>query len=168
MTTRDKSLLTIASALRECDSHLFWLRRGHAALAGRFPLEETTLKQLAAGDVMQLDQFLYRFIKLQDSLGARLFPALHAWLHDSPGPVAFLDLLASLEKFGAIPSENDWQFFRNLRNNLAHDYPESAGQTVLTLNALFAEWAKMEGLYQTVRRFCTTRIAGLATPETAG
>lgn len=33
---------------------------------------------------------------------------------------------------GAITPEEQWQFFRSLRNNLAHDYPESAVQTAGT------------------------------------
>ena len=78
--------------------------------------------------------------KLQDSMATRLLPSLDTLIRADDSPRPFLDILAELEKFGFVPQETDWQFFRSLRNNLAHDYPERTAQTVATLNLLFSEW----------------------------
>lgn len=44
-----------------------------------------------------------------------------------------------------------WQFFRNRRNNLAHDYPESMAQTIETLNILYQEIHVLKEMYRSVR-----------------
>ena len=79
-------------------------------------------------------------MKLQDSMAIRLLPSLDTVIRADDSPRPFLDTLSSLEKYGVVPGEVDWQFFRNLRNNLAHDYPESIDQTAATLNLLYKEW----------------------------
>ena len=71
---------------------------------------------------------------------------------------SFLDILNKLEKLNVLSSTADWQFFRNLRNNLAHDYPESIQQTVDTLNILFKEWPKMELIYSNAKEYYLEKI----------
>ena len=71
---------------------------------------------------------------------------------------SFLDILNKLEKLNVLSSTADWQFFRNLRNNLAHDYPESIQQTVDTLNILFKEWPKMELIYSNAKKYYLEKI----------
>ena len=72
-------------------------------------------------------------------MGNRLFPSLYRLIEADSTPRPFLDLINRLEKLGAIKNVEEWQFFRNLRNNLAHDYPESLEQTVDTLNILMSK-----------------------------
>jgi len=111
-----------------------------------FPLSEETLRLLGDAEIAHLDQFIYRFMKLQDSMATRLLPSLDTLIRADDSPRPFLDILAELEKFGIVPQETDWQFFRSLRNNLAYDYPESAAQTVATLNLLFSEWRRFAAI----------------------
>ena len=56
-----------------------------------------------------------------------------------------------LEQLEVLPSTADWQFFRNLRNNLAHDYPETIDQTVMTLNTLHSHWPRLRDFYRHIR-----------------
>ena len=90
-------------------------------------------------------------------MGTRLLPSLYRFFENSSQPIPFLDILNRLEQLGVITSVEDWQFFRNLRNNLAHDYPESVDQTVLTLNALYSKWRHMEELYHQARKYYQSR-----------
>ncbi|AFG36540.1 hypothetical protein [Spirochaeta africana] len=143
--------VTLQSAVRECDSHMQRLDRSSELLAGFFPLTRTALEQADDQQIEHIDQFIYRFMKLQDSLGTRLLPSLYAILEQSTQPRPFLDILNRLEQLEVIPSAADWQFFRNLRNNLAHDYPESIDQTVLTLNTLHSHWPRLREFYQQAR-----------------
>ncbi|MBS3780655.1 MAG: hypothetical protein KGY41_09690, partial [Desulfovermiculus sp.] len=93
----------------------------------------------------------------QDSMGTRLLPAIYAWLESDKRPKPFMDVLNRLEQLGVIDDVNLWQFFRNLRNNLAHDYPESIDQTVETLNLLFAEIDSMLDMYTHVKSYWVAR-----------
>jgi hypothetical protein len=158
MTVDEKLLLSISSSLKECDSHLDRLRRGYSLLKDFFPLTAESMKQLSDDRVALLDQFIYRFTKLQDSMGIRLLPSVYYHLQGSSRTVPFLDILSGLEKFEVIPAENGWQFFRNLRNYLAHDYPESIEQTVKTLNTLVERWSEMNLIYTGVKSFCENKL----------
>ena len=158
MTLNEKITVTINSSIKECESHLKHLNRASGLLNDIFPLTFESMANINDERTAQIDQFIYRFMKLQDSMGTRLLPSIYYYIQGSSGPVPFLDILASLEKFEVITSENDWQFFRNLRNTLAHDYPESTDQTVLTLNMLYKEWRRMESIFIRARDYCLSRI----------
>ena len=148
---------TIVSAISECDSHLSRLTRCKQLLDQFMPLTTDTLKGASDERIEHLDQFIYRFTKLQDSMGTRLLPSLHSFFENSSQPIPFLDKLNRLEQLGIITSVEDWQFFRNLRNNLAHDYPESVDQTVLTLNTLYDKWPLLKELYLQARNYYQSR-----------
>ncbi len=159
MNTFDTARLTIASSIRECDSHISRIHRAVKLLASSFPLSAVSLESADDQLVEHVDQFVYRFVKLQDSMGRRLFPSLYTVLENDDAPLPFLDMLNRLEKLEVVTSVADWQFFRNLRNNLAHDYPESIEQTAQTLNALFSEWQKIEQLYLGAKLYYLERNA---------
>ena len=161
MTFSEKLILTINSSIKECNSHVSKIKRSHGLISGFFPLTEDSLKSCSEEQIEHLDQVSYRFTKLQDSMGTRLLPSVYMYLKNDASPVPFIDILTGLEKLEVLTSEKDWQFFRNLRNYLAHDYPESLGQTVMTLNALYSNWEKMEALYLSVRDYCIEKIDGV-------
>ena len=139
------------SSLHECESHLRWIERDRALLSGLFPLQSDELSHAEDRSIELVDQFIYRFTKLQDSMARRLLPSYYSLLEGRDEPVPFLDMLNRLEQLGLLTSTSDWQLFRALRNNLAHDYPESAEQTVLTLNQLYEEWPKLRRMFERIR-----------------
>ena len=150
--------IKIHSAIRECDSHVEKIRRGKGLLGEFFPLNVKTFKDLNDEQIEHIDQFIYRFTRLQDSMGKRLFPSLISYIDNDFTSHTFLDILARLEQLDIIESDLDWQFFRNLRNNLAHDYPDNIKIMVETINLLFDEWQRMENIYTGVREYCLKKI----------
>ena len=144
---------TAESAFRECSTHVERMEDAASVLSAHFPLSAERLTALDGEAVARLDQFVYRFMKLQDSMAARLLPSLETIVRADNSPRPFLDMIADLEKFGVLPAETDWQYFRNLRNNLAHDYPESVDQTAATLNALHDRWPRFAAILTSARRF---------------
>lgn len=148
----------LKSAISECDSHIKKLIRGKQLLGDFFPINLDSFKCLEEDQIEHIDQFIYRFTKLQDSIGLRLLPSIFMFIENNARTSSFLDILNKLEKLNVLSSTADWQFFRNLRNNLAHDYPESIQQTVDTLNLLFKEWPKMELLYLNAKKYYLEKI----------
>lgn len=103
-------------------------------------------------DLAILDQFASRFGKLQDVMGAKLFPAVLE-LTKEPGDLkAFIDKLYRLEKIGAIASADNWLLMREISNVFSHDYTDDphlqaemlnkayqlAGQLLVVLTTLMA------------------------------
>jgi len=155
--------LKLRSAIRESEAHVKQLSRCMSLLREFFPLTPASLAALGDERIEHIDQFIFRFSKLQDAMGLRLFPALYTLLENDDSPRPFLDILSRLESYGVIRDLSQWQFFRNLRNNFAHDYPESIGTTVSALNSLYERWSDFEGIYGLARSFVESRqdLAGL-------
>lgn len=116
--------LKLNPALKECEQHRLRL---HGAW------QEATLfepiKGLSAGDftdeqVRTLDQLIFRFGKLQDAIGTRLLPAILQLVQEWHDNEPFLDKLNRAEKLGILPSVEQWQLLRELRNQTAHEYPD--------------------------------------------
>ena len=139
--------LKCASALEECKKHVQRINTALKFLAPLFPLTEAVLNALSDEQTAVLDQFLYRFAKLQDCIGLRLIPAVYALLESDTSAHPFIDILNRLEKLGVLTSAADWQYFRSLRNNFAHEYPERSEDIVNAINALYASWDRFLMLY---------------------
>jgi len=148
---------TLQSAIKECDKHLYRIKKACQRLEQAFPLSAERLESTDDDLIEHIDQFVYRFTKLQDAMGTRLLPTLYTFLEGNDRPLPFLDILGTLEKYKVLTSLKEWQFFRNLRNNLAHEYPEDIEQTVVALNTLYEQWPRMEAMYLQVRAFYLSR-----------
>jgi len=106
-----------------CKRHAERLSWAMNHLQSKFPLSAETVLQLSEMDLAVLDQFSTRFSKLQDAMGAKLFPAVLELTKEQGNLGAFLDKLHRLEKIGAIPSAETWLLLREMRNEFSHDYP---------------------------------------------
>ena len=80
--------------------------------------------------IKTVDTFIYRFIKLQDLMGDKLFKVFLNALGEYRDNMSLLDVLDKLEKFEIIDSAKDWMEYRKLRNKLTHEYPNSEDDIV--------------------------------------
>ena len=58
----------LKSAISECDAHIKKLIRGKQLLGEYFPINLESFKCLEKDQIEHIDQFIYRFTKLQDSI----------------------------------------------------------------------------------------------------
>ncbi len=73
--------------------------------------------------VETIDSFIFRFSKMQSTMGEKLFPLILETLGEESRNKPFIDILNRLEKLEFIPSSNEWHQLRALRNSLTHTYP---------------------------------------------
>ena len=66
----------IAEKLYECDRHEEKIQIAKKNLSALIPLSEEKYCALNDVDVSFIDQLIFRFSKLQDSLGEKIFPAI--------------------------------------------------------------------------------------------
>jgi len=124
--------------LKICLRHADRLQWAMAELRTHVPFSAQTLEQLTDVELAILDQFSTRFGKLQDLMGAKLFPAVLE-LTKEPGDLkAFIDKLYRLEKIGAIPSADNWLLMREISNSFSHDYPDDPELQAEILNKAYA------------------------------
>lgn len=112
----------LKTALWEADRHLDTLE---SALQDWYATPAATLVELESNPQMLrlLDQLLFRFTKLQDALGMRLVPATLAALSEPFEEWPMIDRLNRLEKLGFV-NVDAWLSWREIRNRLAHEYPD--------------------------------------------
>jgi hypothetical protein len=104
----DRHYSTLQSAIRDWDAA---------------PATDLIALEASPESVRILDQLLFRFTKLQDALGTRLVPATLAALSEPYEQWPMIDRINRLEKLGYM-SADDWLRWREVRNRLAHEYPE--------------------------------------------
>ncbi len=149
---------TIHEILKLCERHADRLQWAMTELRPHLPFSEHALAQLSDIELAILDQFSTRFGKLQDLMGAKLFPAILE-LTKEPGDLkAFIDKLYRLEKIGAIPSADDWLLMREIRNTFSHDYPDDSDLQAEVLNKAFDLAAQLLDVLKTVIEFINTYI----------
>jgi hypothetical protein len=125
---------TVTEIIKICRRHADRLQWAMTELQVHLPFTEAKLAQLTDVELAILDQFSTRFGKLQDLMGAKLFPAVLE-ITKEPGDLrAFIDKLNRLEKIGAIPSVDDWLLMREIRNAFSHDYPDALDLQAEVLN----------------------------------
>ena len=81
----------------------------------------------------QVDAFVSRFGRLQDTVGDKLLPSYLSGLGERTGAV--LDNLTKAERLGLIESAETWLILRSLRNQMVHEYMEDRQILADALNA---------------------------------
>jgi hypothetical protein len=157
--------LKVEQTIQECGTHLRYLTGSAEKLTPAFPLSCEAIESLNDETVTLLDQFIYRFTKLQDSLGTRLFPLLVSVVTGNDEVRPFADTLNQLEKIGILQSVEAWQELRTLRNNLAHEYPNSTEQRAITLNVLFVKWTDLSLMFNSAKKYYEEKILPLSANE---
>jgi hypothetical protein len=108
----------LAAARWEADRHALVLDEALAQWAGLVVPSDIDAVE-ADKNLRQLtDQILFRFVKLQDTLGERLTPATLNALLEPFEAWPMRDRLDRLEKLGYLDVD-DWLRWRELRNRLA-------------------------------------------------
>jgi len=81
------------------------------------------------------DQIIYRFSKLQDSMGGKLFKSILLYQGENIDK-PFLDILNQLEKMNILDVD-EWFELRDLRNEIAHDYEDNELMAINILNMIY-------------------------------
>ncbi len=79
---------------------------------------------------------IYRFTKLQDTMGSRLFRLMLTGLEEPNENLPFIDILLKLEKLGILVNHEQWLFLREVRNTVTHEYPFDKDELIAGLNQL--------------------------------
>lgn len=86
------------------------------------PLTAKKLQNPSESELAFLDMFSGRFSKLQDLIGNKIFPFIID-IEQETAP-SQRDKLNKLEKLGYLEDVHWWDALRDIRNKLAHDYPD--------------------------------------------
>ncbi|OIR06753.1 hypothetical protein GALL_110010 [mine drainage metagenome] len=96
-----------------------------------FALEQASRLEENPDLAEQVEAFVGRFGRLQDTVGDKLLPLLLAAMGEKPS--ATIDNLDRAERLGLLSSVDEWMAIRNLRNQMIHEYVEDPAVLVSAL-----------------------------------
>lgn len=146
--------LKLEKIFHECTKHLQRINEAHSDMSAFMPLTATHYENLSKDEVQAIDQYLFRFSKLQDSMGEKLFRLVVARFEENTDKLSFLDIIKKTEKYLEMDIANEWLDLRNIRNHLAHEYEDDAIGMANSINLIYAKKEVIEGLYLTIKAKC--------------
>lgn len=148
----------IKESIAICDKHLNRLQYAVSAIKNKFPLDSDTYTALTNEDLAYIDQLIYRFSKLQDIIGRRVFIEILQILSEETEGLPFIDILNRLEQLRIIDDSKTWLRLRQARNTVTHEYPTMISDQIDGLNVLYNEVEVLTGLWSRLRFFVEQRI----------
>lgn len=129
----------VVDNLEESYKHLSRLEGALGALEKiyTFPLSTDNFENMInqAQYLAYSDQSIYRFSKLQDCMGAKLFKSVLLYQGENVNK-PFLDILNRLESMDIIDVD-EWFEIRDLRNEIAHNYDANDDTARNLLNTIY-------------------------------
>ena len=86
----------------------------------QFPIDQTLYQDKEK--IKTIDAFIFRFIKLQDFMGEKLFKEVLKSVGEYKDNMALIDCLDKMEKLEIITQADQWMNYRIIRNKLTHEY----------------------------------------------
>lgn len=135
----------------ECDKHLQRIEEAYTDIKEMLPLSVQKYKILSKNEVRDIDQYLYRFSKLQDTLGQKVFRLLLDIYNPSNENITFIDSLNNLEKLGFLESASEWMNLREKRNKIAHQYDDEPFEMTQAINDILNQKEILKAIYLNIR-----------------
>jgi len=107
--------------------------------------------------VKTIDAFLFRFIKIQDLMGNKLFRQVLDGIGEYQDSMSMLDVLDRMEKLALIESADQWMEYRNLRNVLAHEYPDNEDDIIEGIKIAMQVFVAVESCFRHVISYMKER-----------
>jgi hypothetical protein len=101
--------------------------------------------------IKTIDTFIYRFLKIQDYMGVKLFPAVLYALGEFKSNMSLKDMLNKLERLELMPSADKWMGYREIRNILTHEYPDNEDEIIEGITLALTAYEEIRNIYQTIR-----------------
>ena len=144
--------------IEACNVHAEHMSHAQSVLRQIIPLNAQTLEDLTNVQVAYLDQLIYRFTKLQDTIGRKIFPIMLGLMGEDVADSSFIDKLNTLEKIGALKTKQFWQDLRETRNLISHEYPEEEEMLVETINICMIDADRLLEYWAELKQFINKRI----------
>jgi hypothetical protein len=115
----------------EAQKHIDLIAESLEVLEPKIPIANyENLNQL---ERFALNALIFRFSKLQDLIGVKIFRNYLDFSGFDVVEKSFFDILREVEKEGIVDIDS-WGELRELRNKIAHEYPEEMDEMLESIN----------------------------------
>ena len=144
--------------INECRKHIVRLEEAYGDMTKFVPLNQEAYAKLSRGQVRIIDQYLFRFGKLQDAIGKKLFKSILIYLGEDIEDKSFIDMLNRLEKLNLLSDSEGWFELRQIRNELAHEYEDDNEEMGQIINKIFNEKARLVSYFTLIEKYFINSI----------
>ena len=154
----DLEIETLESLIMVADIHAERIRMAFRRLDAFLPLTEEMLNNLSEENLGFLEILTSRFGKLQDLIGAAIFPMILKKLEVDIAYFSLIDCLNRLEKLGFLESADIWRQIRGVRNKVVHEYPLSKEKALKNLEEIIEQTQALLNYWKFLRNEITQRV----------
>jgi len=147
----DLDKIKLQKYFNECDKHLQRIEEAYGDIESSIPLSVEKYKKLSKDEVQDIDQYLYRFAKLQDTLGQKIFKAIIKIYEPTNDVIPFLDMLNLLEKLNFLENHKEWLNLRDKRNKIAHQYDDEPYEMTEAINDILNQKDILKSIYLRIK-----------------
>jgi len=148
---------TFQEKIFECDKHAQKIEIAQKHLSSFMPLSVECYQNLSEIDTSFIDQLIYRFSKLQDTLGEKIFPSILILAHEDVKKKTFIDILNRLEELEVV-DKNEWLKLREMRNEIAHEYSFNIEEVVDSIVIIYTISSQLLDMYHKTVAFCDEKF----------
>ena len=152
-----KEQIILKSILDECEKHLDRMNFAYENISHLFTVDTKKISQLKKEEITFIDQFIYRFSKLQDALGQKLFKTVLINLDEEVTNKSSIDIFNRLEQLEIIKDYDKWKLLRDLRNELAHEYEEDEHEAAEKINLIISKKPELEKYLTDIVNYLNTK-----------
>ena len=103
--------------------------------------------------IKTIDAFIFRFIKLQDFMGDKLFKVLLKRVGEYQDNMALIDCLDKLEKLNIIATADQWMHYRLIRNKLMHEYSTNQQEMLAGIQLAMLYFKEIQDILESINRY---------------
>ncbi|WP_294890596.1 nucleotidyltransferase domain-containing protein [Sulfurimonas sp. RIFCSPLOWO2_12_36_12] len=144
--------LILEKYFHECDKHIQRINEAFETIQTFIPITAFEYTNLDKNQIQALDQYMFRFTKLQDTLGDKIFKLIVANYEQEVSSLPFIDILNKLEKTEYIFSAKEWMNLRKVRNNIAHQYDDEPEEMSQAINEIVSNKDVLLKIYDKVKQ----------------
>ncbi len=147
----NKEYLKTAKYIKECETHIVRIKKANDDIKDILPLSSQAYLDLDDEEIKTIDQYIFRFSKLQDTIGNKLFKIVVAKLVQDIDDMSFKDILNKLEQTKILDSTQQWERLREIRNSISHNYDDEPDEMAQDINNIFAQKSIVINIFNNIK-----------------
>jgi hypothetical protein len=148
---------TFVEKLYECNQHRKRVLEAKSRLESFMPLNVDKYDNLESLMISVIDQMIFRFSKLQDTMGDKIFPAILELSGEDVKKMTFIDRLNRLEELELL-YKNEWMSLRKDRNEIAHEYSFNQDEVVDSINIIYNRVDVLIKIYDDIYKYIQEKL----------
>ncbi|MBV6510850.1 MAG: hypothetical protein FMNOHCHN_00328 [Ignavibacteriaceae bacterium] len=149
--------IILRKLLTECRKHIKRLQFAEKKITNILPLNAVSVENLTEDQIALIDHYIFRFSKLQDTMGGKLFKAVLNYLGEETEDKSFIDIFNRLEQLKVISDIEKWSELRTIRNIVSHEYEDDYEAMADSLNRLFESKDSILSWFAAVEEYLSKR-----------